>query len=95
MGCAQAVCNKIIHAIGPKWLAGIKSKIIGFTHRSPKEMLAHLRTNGAIQDNIDVKDLIGKMDMPWNPNKNPATKFERDDMYEQQLTKFGIPANPH
>ena len=94
-GCLQATRTKIIQAIDPEWLAGLRSERLGFTHRTPIELLNHLRSNGATLDDVDIQELISTMDKAWNPTENPATKFERDDKIEQQLMKVGIPADPH
>lgn len=93
-GCLQATRTKIIQAIDPEWLASLRSERLGFTHRTPIELLTHLRSNGATLDDVDIQELISTMDNAWNPTENPATKFERDDKFEQQLAKVGIPADP-
>jgi hypothetical protein len=93
--CLQATRTKIIQAIDPEWLAGMRSERLGFTHRTPIELLNHLRSNGATLDDVDIQELISTMDNTWNPTENPATKFARDDKIEQQLAKVGIPADPH
>ena len=94
-GCLQATHMKIIQAIDPEWLAGMRNEHLGFTHRTPIELLNHLRSNGATLDNVDIQELISTMDNAWNPTKNPATKFECNDKIKQQLAKVSIPADPH
>eukprot|EP00804_Cyclotella_cryptica_P014408 CCRYP_004763-RA/>CCRYP_004763-RA protein AED:0.42 eAED:0.41 QI:0/-1/0/1/-1/1/1/0/247 len=94
-GCLQATRMKIIQAINPEWLAGLRSERLGFTHRTPIELLNHLRSNGVALDDVDIQELISTMDTAWNPTENPATKFKRDVKIEQQLEKAGIPANLH
>ncbi|KAL7480144.1 hypothetical protein ACHAW6_005850 [Cyclotella cf. meneghiniana] len=93
-GCLQATRAIIRQAIDPKWLAGLCSKLLGFTHCTPIEMLTHLHLKGATLDDVDIQELISTMDSAWNPTKNPATKFEHDDRIKQQIEKVGIPANP-
>jgi hypothetical protein len=72
-GCLQATRTKIIQAIDPKWLEGFRSKRLGFTHRTPIELLNHLRSNGATLDDTNIQELISTMDKAWNPTKNPAS----------------------
>eukprot|EP00804_Cyclotella_cryptica_P014668 CCRYP_012700-RA/>CCRYP_012700-RA protein AED:0.35 eAED:0.34 QI:0/-1/0/1/-1/1/1/0/213 len=74
-GCLQTTHMKIIHAIDPEWLAGMRNERLGFTHRTPIELLNHLRSNGATLDDIDIRELISTMDTAWN-TENPTTKFE-------------------
>ncbi|KAL7474176.1 LOW QUALITY PROTEIN: hypothetical protein ACHAW6_000163, partial [Cyclotella cf. meneghiniana] len=43
----------IICSIDPEWIAKLKSKTMGFNHRSPLELLTHLRTNGGDLNHLD------------------------------------------
>ena len=40
---------------------------------------------------MDVSDLIAELTKPWEVSEHPATKFARDDKYERQLIKAGLP----
>ena len=40
---------------------------------------------------MDVSDLVTEFTKPWEVSENPATKFARDDKYEHQLLKAGLP----
>lgn len=82
------------YAIGPKWLIGLQSELLCFTHHNPIEMLIHLRTNGATLQNINIQELTSTLDSARNPTKNHATKFKSNDKVKQQLTKVGVPLNP-
>jgi len=93
-GCLQATRAKIIQALDPEWLAGLRSKLLGFTHCTPIKMLTHLCSNCATLNDVDVQELISIMDSTWNPTENTDTKFKRDDKIKQQIVKVGIPADP-
>ena len=54
-GCLQAMQTKIIQAINPKWLAGLCSKHLGFTHCTPIKLVNHLCSNVATLDNVDIQ----------------------------------------
>ena len=54
-------------------------------------MIDHLRDTGGDLDYMDVSDLVTKLTKPWEVSENPATKFARDDKYERQLMKAGLP----
>ena len=71
-------------------MQGLHSEHLGFIHRTPIKILNHLCSNGATLDYVDIQELISTMDNAWNPTKNPATKFERNDKIKQQLVKVGI-----
>jgi len=94
-GCLQATQSKIIHAIDPEWLAGLHSKLLGFTHCSLyPNCNAHSPPHyGATLDNVNIQQLISTMDYAWNPTDHPTAKFKRHNKIEQQLKMFGILAN--
>ena len=85
---------KIIQAIDTKWLAGLNSELLGFTHHTLIVKLTDLCSNGTTLHDVDIQELISTTDRAWNPTKNPATKFEQDDRIKQQLEKVGIPIDP-
>jgi hypothetical protein len=67
---------------------------MGFNHRTPKEMLEHLRHTGGDLDHLNVTELITKLQAPWDGIKAPATFFARGYRIERQLVKTGQAANP-
>ncbi|KAL7476306.1 hypothetical protein ACHAW6_002177 [Cyclotella cf. meneghiniana] len=75
-GCLQATRMKIIQAIDPEWLTGLCSKCLGFTHRTPIEILNHLRSNSATLDDVDIQELIStmleKVGIPVDPHHRLA-----------------------
>lgn len=78
--------------LAEEWLEGIKSEILGFTHKSPKAKMNHLYLIRATLDNINVSELTNLMNMPWDGLDNPAKKFAKDNKYEKQLAKAVIAA---
>lgn len=94
LGVKQALTTHILKAIDPEWLEALRSPILGFTHRTPKELLDHVQTNGSELDFTDITELTHKLLEPWDVNENPATKFARDDKIEKQLAKWGIDPQP-
>ena len=54
-------------------------------------MIDHLCNTGGDLDYMDISDLATELTKPWEASGNPATKFARDDKYERQLIKAGLP----
>ncbi|KAL7501791.1 hypothetical protein ACHAXN_000023, partial [Cyclotella atomus] len=67
---------------------------MGFNHKTPKELLTHLRTNGGDLDHLDVTELIQQLQKDWDHIEAPATFFARGDKIEKQLVRAGQAANP-
>lgn len=92
------VCNvmrmKMKDNIDKEWLEPIKHRTLGFTHKSPREMINHLKTIRADLDDMDITMLSSKMHEPWNPTENPAMWFARLDKYEKELEKAGVQKQP-
>ncbi|KAL7479449.1 LOW QUALITY PROTEIN: hypothetical protein ACHAW6_005179 [Cyclotella cf. meneghiniana] len=78
-------------AVDKEWLKGILHILMGFAHLTPNQMLDHLKPGRAVLDHMDVYKLTLKLTKPWDGNENPATHFTRDDQYEYQLIKAGLP----
>ena len=57
LGCESWARRKIVAAIDDEWLAELESETMGFNHRSPKDMLKHLRSVGGTLDHMDVTKL--------------------------------------
>ena len=91
---ASALRKAIVSCVDDEWLAEIHSETMGYNHRSPKEMILHLRTNGGDLDHMDVTELTIQLQKPWDLVEAPATYFARGDRIEQQLVKAGQTANP-
>ena len=91
---AAHVRKVIVKVVDPEWLGEIESETLGFTHRSPKEMLTHLRNNGADLDHLDVTQLTVELQKEWDMVEAPVTYFTRGDRYERQLEKAGQTKNP-
>jgi hypothetical protein len=47
-----------------EWLAELESETMVFNHRSPKELLAHLRSVGGTLDHMDVTELFSDLQKP-------------------------------
>jgi hypothetical protein len=60
---------------------------MGFNHRSPKDLLAHLRSVGGTLDHMDDTKLFLKLQKSWDGIETPAAFFARGDKYERQLEK--------
>jgi hypothetical protein len=84
----------IVKSIGHEWLAKIESETMGFTHLSPRALLAHLRNVGGSLNHMDVTELISNIQKSWDGIKAPAAHFAREDKYERQLQKVGQKKNP-
>ena len=67
---------------------------MGFNHRTPKELIEHLSNNGGDLNHMDVTELTGKLQKPWDLIEAPATFFARGDKIERQLEKAGQTKNP-
>ena len=85
---------KIANNVDEEWLEAIKHRTLGFTHKTPREMIEHLESIGAELDDMDITELSTKLHEPWDQIKNPATWFARGDKYEKQLEKAGIKTAP-
>ena len=91
LGVENALRNKIIKAIDGEWLEGIRHSTVGFTHKTPFEMLEHLRQGGILVDYLDVAEITSRLLEQWDGSENPASRFARDDQLERQLVKAGLP----
>lgn len=91
---AHAIRTTIVNCVDEEWLAELRSETMGFNHRTPKEMLEHLRNNGGDLDHLDVTELTTKLQTFWDGIEAPATYFSRGDKIEKQLVKTGQTANP-
>ena len=91
LGVENALRNKIIKAVNPEWLEGIRHTTVGFTHLTPKDMLDHLKLGGVLVDYMDVSEITSRLLEQWDGSENPATRFARDDQLERQLVKAGMP----
>jgi hypothetical protein len=67
---------------------------MGFNHRTPLELLEHLRTHGGDLNHLDVTGLIQELQKPWDQVKAPVILFARGDKIERQLVKAGQAENP-
>ena len=93
-GVENFLRKAIIKSVGHEWIAEIESEEMGFNHRTPRELLDHLRANGGTLDHLDVTELIQSLQKDWDHVEAPATFFARGDKIERQLVKAGQAANP-
>lgn len=93
-GVENFLRKAIVKSVGHEWIAELESEELGFNHRTPKELLDHLRNNGGDLDHLDVTELIQKLHKDWDLVEAPATYFARGDKIERQLVKAGQAANP-
>ena len=94
LGVQNWVRRTIVKAIDHEWLAELESETMGFNHRSPKELLRHLRSVGGTLDHMDVTELMTSLQKPWDMIETPAAYFARGDTFERQLEKAGHAKNP-
>jgi hypothetical protein len=91
LGVASGLRTKIQEAVDEEWLEGIRHEQLGFTHLTPMQLMDHISQGGALLDYMDVGEITAKLMEPWDGTENPATRFGRDDKYERQLIKAGLP----
>jgi hypothetical protein len=94
LGVESWARRMIVNAIDHEWLAEMESETMGFNHRSPKELLAHLRSVGGTLDHMDITELFSNLQKAWDGIETPASYFARGDKYERQLEKAGQAKNP-
>ena len=94
LGVENFLRKAIVKAVDPEWIAEIESETMGFNHKTPIEILTHLRNNGGDLDHLDVTELIQQLQKDWDHIEAPATFFARGDKIEKQLVKAGQAANP-
>ena len=94
LGVESWTRRKIVNAIDHEWLAELESETMGFNHRSPRELLAHLRSVGGTLDHMDVTELFSNLQKSWDGIETPAAFIARGDKYEHQLEKAGQAKNP-
>jgi hypothetical protein len=93
-GVQNFLRKAIIRSVDAEWIAELESETMGFNHRTPFEILEHLRANGGDLDHLDVTELIQQLQKDWDHVEAPATLFARGDKIERQLVKAGQAANP-
>lgn len=94
LGVESWTRRKITGAIDHEWIAELESETMGFNHRSPKEILRHLRSVGGTLDHMDITELFSNLQKPWDGIETPASYFARGDKFERQLEKAGQAKNP-
>eukprot|EP00804_Cyclotella_cryptica_P015656 CCRYP_003653-RA/>CCRYP_003653-RA protein AED:0.40 eAED:0.40 QI:0/0/0/1/0.5/0.66/3/0/324 len=94
LGVESWARRMIVNAIDHEWIAEMESETMGFNHRSPKELLAHLRSVGGTLDHMDITELFSNLQKAWDGIETPAPYFARGDKYERQLEKAGQAKNP-
>ena len=67
----------IVKSVDHEWIAELKSKTMGFQHRHPRELIAHLCNMGANLDQLGMMELIQELQKPWDVVEAPATMFAR------------------
>jgi hypothetical protein len=91
----QNFCRRqIVKSVDHEWIAELESETMGFNHKTPKELIAHLRDVGGTLDHMDVTELTANLQKDWDGIEAPAAHFARGDRYERQLEKAGQSKNP-
>lgn len=69
-GVENFLRKAIVKSVGHEWIAELESEELGFNHRTPKELLDHLRNNGGDLDHLDVTELIQKLHKNWDLSRH-------------------------
>ena len=77
LGVENFLRKAIVKAVDHEWIAELESETMGFNHKTPKELLTHLQTNGGDLDHLDVTELIQQLQKDWDHIEAPATFFAR------------------
>jgi hypothetical protein len=84
LGVENFLHKAIVKAVDHEWIAEIESETMGFNHKTPIELLTHLRDHGGDLDHLDVTELIQQLQKEWDHIEAPATFFARGDKIEKQ-----------
>lgn len=84
----------IVKSVNHDWIDEVESKMMGFTHLSPKALLTHLWQVAGCLDHMDVMELISNIHKPWDGIETPASHFAWGDKYEHTLLKVVQAWNP-
>ena len=56
------------------------------------QLLMHLCNGGGDLNFMNITELVKNLTQPRDATQNPVTKFARDNKFEQQSIKAGLPA---
>ncbi|KAL7477531.1 hypothetical protein ACHAW6_003339 [Cyclotella cf. meneghiniana] len=73
-GVQNFLHKAIIKSVDPEWMAELESKTTGFNHRTPMEILTHLRDLGIDLNHLNVTELIQKLQMKAGQAANPQLR---------------------
>ncbi|KAL7477001.1 hypothetical protein ACHAW6_006095, partial [Cyclotella cf. meneghiniana] len=90
LGVTSWARKAIVSAVNKNWLSELRSKHVGFNHKSPFKSITHLESIEGDVDFMDVTELQGEVLKPWDQVEAPATLFKRQDKIEKQLVKAEI-----
>lgn len=94
LGVQNFCCRRIVKSVDHECIAELESETIGFNHRTPQELIAHLQGVGGTLDFMDVTELTANLQKEWDGIEAPAAHFARGDRYKRQLEKAVQTKNP-
>ena len=53
-GVIQVMENFIVKSVDEEWIAEIEDEVMGFTNKTPIEILEHLKKRGVVLDYVDT-----------------------------------------
>ncbi len=80
----------ILEAVDNEYLSEIEHDTLGYLNQTPRQMIAHLLTQGGVLDFADTKDLLAERDGEWNVTENPQIYFNRVENAIRGLARNGI-----
>ena len=92
--CQAWARQTIVKAVDEEWLLELRDEDIGYQHKTPIELLDHLRDAGGDLNDLEIAELNTELMKPWDGVEAPVTMFTRADKYEKQLERHGIPKQP-
>ena len=80
----------ILTAYDACWLEEIKDDVLNFTHKTAKEMLAHLLTEFIKLTNQEKLAKLKETEFPWLAEEDVSIYFNKLDKEQERLKKMVI-----
>ena len=80
----------ILEAVDTEYISEIEHETLGYLNQTPRQMIAHLLTQGGALDFADTKDLLAEQDGEWNVTENPQIYLNRVEKAIKGLIRNGI-----
>ena len=85
--------DSIIKTVDEEWLANIKDKVMGFTNKTPIEMLDHLETKGWTLDCVDTNEIMKYRYAPWDTTEHVVAYFHHVKKAVKKMNRANITSN--